>query len=318
MRAREISNLLADRAEEIVRQLLPGGKPAGNYWQAGDVHGVRGTSLFVHLVGDRRGHWRDAATGEHGDLLDLIAQQQGLSVSGAMKFALDMLNHPENRDLRPVQRLKAEKPARDTRKAAKALWDRSRPIMTSYAHHGQAYFEARGIKLKNIHDLRFHHAAWLDVTGIDIPDHYPVMIRQDRRVASLPAIIAAVRNAGGDLQAVHRTFLDPVLAEKAAVDEPKRALGLLTGGACWLRRSGPCLILAEGIETALSIGCAFPGAALAAGITAHHLTEIALRAACDRVLIAADNDPAGLRAAATLTDRLTDGRTACHQTKYQQ
>lgn len=307
MRAREVSTLLADRAEEIVQKLLPGGKRAGNYWQAGDVQGNTGTSLYVHLVGDRRGHWRDAATGEHGDLLDLIAEQQGLSVPDAMKHALDMLGNPD-RDLKPVQRIKAEKPVRDTRKAAKALWARSRPIMTSYAAHGQAYFDARGITLKNIHDLRFHHAAWLDVTGVDIPDHYPVMVKQDRRIAAIPAIIAAVRNACGDLQAVHRTFLDPVLAEKAGVDEPKRALGLLKGGACWLRRCGPCLILAEGIETALSVGMAFPGAALAAGITAHHLTEIELPGTFSRIMIAADNDEAGTRAADALTDRLK-GRT---------
>ena len=41
-------------------------------WQAGSVVGERGRSLYVHHAGDRRDHWVDEATGEKGDLLDLI------------------------------------------------------------------------------------------------------------------------------------------------------------------------------------------------------------------------------------------------------
>ena len=49
----------------------------GNYWQAGSVAGERGQSLYVHLAGGRRGKWTDAATGEKGDLLDLIRAASG-------------------------------------------------------------------------------------------------------------------------------------------------------------------------------------------------------------------------------------------------
>jgi hypothetical protein len=304
MRARNLSEALAVRADQIVPQLLPSGKRAGNYWQAGDVGGGAGTSLYVHMAGVRRGHWRDAATGEHGDLLDLIAVQNRISLSEAMIKAEELLGGGH---FSPIQPQKPAKPPRDTRRSALKLWERARPILTPYAAHGQAYFEARGIKLANIRDLRFHKAAWVDVTNQTVPDHYPVKsMRGDRRIATLPAVIAAVRDVTGELVAVHRTFLDPVEPIKAQIDEPKRALGLLTGGGCWLRRGGVCLIVAEGLETALSLGGAFPKAALAAGITAHHLTEMTIHSAYERVLIAADNDDAGRRAASVLTNRLED------------
>jgi hypothetical protein len=48
----------------------------------GDAHNAPGRSLYVRLIGptsgDRaRGKWTDAATFEHGDLLDLIATAFG-------------------------------------------------------------------------------------------------------------------------------------------------------------------------------------------------------------------------------------------------
>ncbi|MFX6218372.1 DNA primase, partial [Acinetobacter baumannii] len=55
----------------------------GRYWLVGDVYNTPGRSMFVRLTGDpsgkrRPGKWTDAATGEHGDLLDIIRQSCGL------------------------------------------------------------------------------------------------------------------------------------------------------------------------------------------------------------------------------------------------
>ena len=74
----EIARRLAERAFDVCRRYLPNGKRVGDYWVAGDARGAKGRSLFVRLVGPTSGKraagkWQDAATGEHGDLLDLIA-----------------------------------------------------------------------------------------------------------------------------------------------------------------------------------------------------------------------------------------------------
>jgi hypothetical protein len=68
---------LAENAEAVCREYLSQGRRCGSYWLAGDVHDTPGRSLFVRLVGDTRGRgaagkWTDAATGEHGDLLETV------------------------------------------------------------------------------------------------------------------------------------------------------------------------------------------------------------------------------------------------------
>ena len=72
--AAAVAAALAARAEEVCRRYLPNGRRLGRYWICGDLDGARGRSLFVRLSGSGKpgASWTDAATGEHGDLLDLI------------------------------------------------------------------------------------------------------------------------------------------------------------------------------------------------------------------------------------------------------
>ena len=83
--AKEISILLSQRAEEIVQMLLPQGKKDGKYWQVGSVSGETGKSLKVVLTGAKAGVWADFAAGVGGDLLDLWAVLNRVSLSEALK-----------------------------------------------------------------------------------------------------------------------------------------------------------------------------------------------------------------------------------------
>src|SRR5579864_1548012 len=81
--ATELAHRLARDAEAVCRHYLSNGRRAGRYWIVGDVRNTPGRSLFVRLHGPdsgsgAAGKWTDAATGEHGDLLDLIALNRGL------------------------------------------------------------------------------------------------------------------------------------------------------------------------------------------------------------------------------------------------
>lgn len=73
MRVDEISRRLSDRVLSVCQHLLPGGRQDKGEWLAGDVSGVGGESLKVHLNGEHAGKWRDWAAGDElkGDLLDL-------------------------------------------------------------------------------------------------------------------------------------------------------------------------------------------------------------------------------------------------------
>ena len=81
--ASELARRLARDAEAVCRHYLSNGRRQGRYWTVGDVRNTRGRSMFVRLSGPEfgrgaAGHWIDAATAEHGDLLDVIRECCGL------------------------------------------------------------------------------------------------------------------------------------------------------------------------------------------------------------------------------------------------
>src|ERR1700759_663879 len=79
----DLARRLAERAELVCRHYLSNGRRVGHYWIVGDVRNAPGRSTFVRLRGPgagkgAAGKWTDAATGEHGDLLDVIRESCGL------------------------------------------------------------------------------------------------------------------------------------------------------------------------------------------------------------------------------------------------
>ena len=81
--AGDLARRLARDAEAVCRHYLSNGCRRGRYWVAGDVMNTPGRSLYVRLHGPdsgpgAAGKWTDAATGEHGDLLDLIRRNRDL------------------------------------------------------------------------------------------------------------------------------------------------------------------------------------------------------------------------------------------------
>src|ERR1700686_5297184 len=89
--ASDLARRLARNAEAVCRHYLSNGHREGRYWLVGNVANTPGRSLFVRLSGPdsgkgAAGKWTDAATGEHGDLLDLIALNRGLD---RLRDALD-------------------------------------------------------------------------------------------------------------------------------------------------------------------------------------------------------------------------------------
>jgi DNA primase len=70
---------LLDRLEAVLLYLSPRGRIGGGRFYVGDVDGNPGKSLAVELDGERRGLWKDFATDEGGDVIDLWARSRGLS-----------------------------------------------------------------------------------------------------------------------------------------------------------------------------------------------------------------------------------------------
>src|SRR6202790_3675227 len=81
--ASELARRLARDAEAVCGHYLSKGRRQGRYWTVGDVRNASGRSMFVRLSGPdagpgAAGHWTDAASVEHGDLLDVIRESCGL------------------------------------------------------------------------------------------------------------------------------------------------------------------------------------------------------------------------------------------------
>lgn len=279
--ASELADRLAEDAEAVCRHYLSAGRKAGNYWIVGDVLNTKGRSLYVHLAGPRKGRWADAATGQYGDLLDLVRETCGLiHFRDVADEARRFLNEP---------RLEPASPLRDDRSASRPPAERARrlvrmtqPLAGTLADR---YLRQRGIPDASLHPvLRFH------------PSCYYRDLATGRRT-SFPALIAAVTDPSGAITGVHRTWLDPGGNGKAKVEDPRRALGGLLGNAVRFRFpvnvSIPVMAAGEGLESILSLSHVIPGMPMVAALTANHLAAFRLPAGCRRVYIAADADAAG-------------------------
>jgi hypothetical protein len=289
--ARTLSSGLAEHVEAVCRHYLSNGRRCGNYWIVGDVNNHAGRSLYVRLKGPlfgkgARGRWTDTASGEHGDLLDLIRAREGLtSFRGTLDEARRFLRAPRE----PFSARQDEPTAdRDTVALARKIWAASRPIAGTPA---DAYLRARKITA-DLHDapLRYHPTLLYR----DTPDSLP---------QRLPALIAAVTDNSGKIMGIHRTFLDPARNAKARVSSPRRSLGAILGNGVRFGAIRDVVLGGEGIETVLSIKSVLPHLPVVAALSAAHLGAWEFPIGLRRLIIAADNDPAGRIAASKLSER---------------
>lgn len=96
----EVSRALARQAQAVAEHLLPGGRKEGAEWCVGSVSGEKGNSLKVHLIGPKAGVWKDFATDDGGDLVDLWQAVRGGSRSDAYHQAKDYLGISDPRAFR--------------------------------------------------------------------------------------------------------------------------------------------------------------------------------------------------------------------------
>jgi hypothetical protein len=297
--ASELARRLARQAQAVCRHYLSAGHKEGRYWLVGDVTGTPGRSLYVRLTGPdcgkgAAGNFTDAATGEHGDLLDLIRLNCGFSSTRqAMGEARAFLSLPPTEGPCPPQ--DRSKPARrSTSESAHRLFAMSRPIAGTLA---ELYLRRRGVDpaIADVRALRFHPQCYY-------------RDGDDSSVRTFPALIAAVTDIEGRLTGVHRTWLDPAkVGEKAPVASPRRAMGDLLGhGVRFGLVAGaptPAMVAGEGLETMMSLRMAAPSPPMIAALSANHLAALLFPRSLGRLYIAADADPAGRRGLEILSAR---------------
>lgn len=296
-RISDIARRLADNAESVCRRYLSQGRREGRYWLVGDVHGAPGRSLYVRLTASAEGRgqagkWTDAESGEHGDLLDIIAAScRHRSMRDTLAEARRFLSLPMPPiDTEAASVLRTSKRTPGSPAAARRLWAATTPLAGSLAAR---YLADRGLGV--VHDepaLRFHARCYYRASLDDAPEVRPAW----------PALIAAVTDEKDIVTGVHRTWLDPA-GGKAPVACPRRAMGHLLGNGVRFGVAGGVMIAGEGLETMLSLRALAPALPMIAGLSAAHLAAIAFPAPLRRLYVARDDDAAGDGAVKTLSER---------------
>lgn len=294
--ARAIARQLAAHAQAVCAHYLSNGRRDGRYWLVGDVNNTAGRSLYVRLTASadgkhQPGKWADAQSGEHGDLLDIIAVRCGHvtlreTLDEARQFLKLPLPAPDG-----SLAISSAKAQTGSREAAVRLWKASKPIIGSTA---QSYLQSRGlVDLPHRGPLRFHPRCYYRRSSDDAPD-----VRTE-----WPAMISAITDDIGDITGVHRTWLDPAGFDKAPVACPRRAMGNLLANGVRFGPPAPVMAAGEGIETILSVRQIMPNMSAIAGLSATHLAAISFPQCLRRLYVACDDDAAGAGAFVTLVER---------------
>jgi len=181
---------------------------------------------------------------------------------------------------RAAERAEAEKRTAQARR----VWQEARPIAGTL---GESYLRGRGITCDLPPTLRFHPECWHGATA-----------------NRLPAMLALVEAADGF--AVHRTWLGAD-GRKAGVEPAKAMLGPCAGGAVRLSETDGPLVVAEGIETALSLLCGLlrDPATVWAALSTSGVKALHLPPQPGHLTIAPDGDDPGCEAAYALAERAT-------------
>lgn len=324
-----LSERLRDDCERLARDLLPGGEASrGLYRAARREHGGLGDSLTVYLRGPKQGKWvhyGGSLNGvTHGDMLDLIIGTQQLSKDDARAWALRWLGlAPGAVEFRrtaaeeaaarkaSAERIREKMERTDrARKSAKATWLQCAPIALD--NPAGQYLAGRIPDFKKLMDL-----GW----GMNALRYHRALEHPYADGRTFPAMLAMCVFPNGKLATVHRYYLVQVddgqgrrwdvLRKKRDGLEGKLYWCDLEGGFCpvwrgcrsdpktgevregwpWRdERSGPGLVLCEGVEDALSLAAVKPDRRYAAALSIPNFMSIKLPPWASEVTWYADDD----------------------------
>lgn len=252
-----------------------GGKWYGRYGLACcPAHGDRKPSLSLADAPDGRLLLNCKTGCAFIDILDALRSRGMLS--------RDYRTEPLSPAEMARRKAKDEAAAEMAEKRALACWRDAQPIGGTIA---EAYLRGRGITCALPDSLRFHPDCWHPSA-----QQAPAMVA---RIEGLPRL------------AVHRTYLRPDGTGKADLDPPKAMLGAALGGAVRLTVAQGPLVVAEGIETALSLasGLLCRPATVWACLSTSGMAGLRLPDSPHRLTIATDGDEPGKAAGRKLAER---------------
>jgi hypothetical protein len=251
---------------ETIATALGGRKAAGGWTARCPAHDDHTPSLSIGDAGDGKVLVRCHAGCGQEQVISIL-RSRGLWTS----------NGPRSQSThRPNVQHKPDQDDAKRTEIARAIWQDTAPASNTVV---QSYLASRGLHLPKVSALRLHPGLKHPSGGI------------------WPAMVALVTRGCDDTPlGIHRTFLARDGSGKAPVDPQKMMLGPCSGGAVTLGPIGDRLMIAEGIETALSAMQATGEPAWAA-LSTSGLRALDLPDGVRDVIVLADSDDAGEAAA---------------------
>lgn len=248
--ASQLAEMLAARAGDVARTLLPDGKQQAGEWYASGTRSPTGYAISVVTRGPKMGvcgFFGGEKPG--GDLLDLIRVVHGCSTVEAMREARRLLGISDHATPEASARLEEEAERRRLAREKEAEADEAsriavaREIWEACGAMGPAtpawkYLERRGIPADLISRRLGAHWSLRHPSG----GHYPALVGR----------LQAPEDGGPAFRGVWRIFLTED-GRKAPVEPQKLGLGRAQGAAVYLTQTRPVMHVAEGIESALGV-----------------------------------------------------------------
>ncbi|KJV78084.1 toprim domain protein [Rickettsia hoogstraalii str. RCCE3] len=301
--ALELKQKLSFKAEEIGRNLL--GSPNKHLSNSQLLRWEKNGKIAMKIGGSKAGIWYDFSKGEGGDLFTLVQREKNCDFVEAKKYLQDMVGMSTNggKDL-----------------AANLAADKNQQIKTQTEQYDEIAKIKRAIRLYEKSDsikyvmpnnvakryLSEHRGIKEILTRYQLSNDLRTDMMWDSNSKQYyPALIAFARNKDGNITRGQSIYLNKETGSKASIEVNKRSFGKIRGSFVEISKNNEqqnvqsskdgnnlvsnVTIIAEGLETALSIG--------EAGIKGKILCSLGVSnirnyepIKGERIIIAADND----------------------------
>jgi len=288
-------------AERIALNLL--GLPNKRLSDAKQLRFGEQGAIAVMISGEKWGNWYDFEKGVGGDLFDLVRNAKACDFKEAADYLREIVGI-NNRDSNIVnfhnlndryvdhhkEKLKEKAEETHLAKKTETLYTKSKEIL--HTSTAARYL----VKIRKI-DFNFSR----DKIGEDIRT---TTIYEPSIQKTLPAIVAFARNKDGEITGGQQLLLSSNPLGKANVDTPRKSFGKITGSFVeisspnrniqnlqnqLLKDHNTITIIAEGLETALSIQYASIDAKIICSLGIHNIKNYVPHKG-EQIIIAADND----------------------------
>ena len=259
--AEELRYHLKFKSEIVARDLL--GEPNKRLSNGRELRYGEHGKIVVAICGEKAGYWHDFSSDKGGDFFDLVQHVRGGEFKTAVEYLRGIVGMESTGNLRLVHDHNNSNEYADRLKAKKLeeKIEQQKVKVTS-----DLLLRAKAINHKNVayRYLREQRNISCEL-GEDIKT---VGIYEREAGKSFPALVAFARDEGGNVTGGQRLLLDGKSGSKAKVEVPKKSFGHISGSFVeisnpnWnlenlskqlLKRHETITIIAEGLETALSV-----------------------------------------------------------------